>query len=126
VNGILVLLIFLFIVRPCNVARIRNLEVFASPLGQTYDAIMKPFNYPVTRDFTSPYFTSITILLMIIWLVIVTVINIIAVAYEVIPFTSTSYNESAPPPWYQRITPGFLRPSIRSCDGSTIPLGTGL
>lgn len=62
---------------------------------------------------------------MAVWFVIVTVINIIAVAYEVIPFTTTSYNQSTVPQWYDRITPGFLRPTVSSCVGSVIPLGTG-
>ena len=80
--------------------------------------------YPVTRPFSSRYFTPSIFVVGIIWLVVITIVNIIVVGYETVPFTSMVYNSTAKL-WYERFNPFWIPPG-RSCDPALIPLGTGL
>lgn len=85
---------------------------------------MFKFSYSVTRDFEYRYFTHVTIVLGIIWLAFITTVNVIAVAYEVLPFTTTSFNDTVVL-WYEKLIPGSFRPASRSCASSVIPVRTG-
>jgi hypothetical protein len=87
---------------------------------------MPGFNleYPITRPFTFRYFTCIIFASAGIWFIIITLINIVAVAYETIPFMSTDYYASSKM-WYDIFVPTFWRPLSRSCDASIIPLNGG-
>jgi hypothetical protein len=93
---------------------------------RTSTTIMALFklHYPITRPFTFRYFTQIVLVLTGLWLVLITLTNIVAVAYETVPFTSTSYNVSTEF-WYEKLVPKFLLPQSRSCDGSVIPVSGG-
>jgi hypothetical protein len=78
--------------------------------------------YPVTRRITLP--RSVKASLIFIAMVFVTTItigNIIAVGYELIPLTSTSFNETTSF-WYDKFIPTNWRPQSRSCDAATIKL----
>jgi len=87
---------------------------------------MKLLQYPVTRSIAlGQWFNIFIILLGIGWVSLITIINIAAVGYELVPFTTTIYNTSATL-WYERLplmTSWF--PQGRSCDGSIIKLGEG-
>ena len=76
--------------------------------------------YSVTRNITIPYFTPILWLLGIIWVGIVTLLNIAAVGYD----TETLYSESYYNPqtlWYERfsLTRPFF-PHSWTCTPATI------
>lgn len=84
---------------------------------------MQLFQHPVTRNFDWRYFNHIAIVFGTIWLAFITVVAVIAQAYELIQFTTTSYNETYVL-WYEKVTlPSWRPPS--TCYGSIIPLGTG-
>ena len=80
--------------------------------------------YSVTRPFTIRWIVFSAFILGIIWLILITVLNVVAVAYETVPFTSTSFNDTTQL-WYERFVPTFWLPSSRSCSGSVIPLNAG-
>ena len=86
------------------------------------------FTYPITRSLTYPYFTVIFISFSTIWLVVITIINLIVVGYENASFEGsfTSFNTS-PELWYQRFVPTTSSGIARSlvCNTSVIPLNTG-
>jgi len=62
------------------------------------------------------------IILAIVFVVLTTLINIIAVGYELVSFTSTTFNETRTL-WYERLIPvtSWL-PRSRTCDGTVIKL----
>lgn len=60
-----------------------------------------------------------------VYIVIITIINVAAVGYQLVPVTSTIFNESYVL-WYERILPKTSWiPQSRSCDGSVIKLQEG-
>jgi hypothetical protein len=79
--------------------------------------------YAITRPFSSRYFTPSIFVVGILWLTLITIVNIIAVGYETVPFTSLVYNSTGKL-WYERFNPFWIPPG-RSCDPSLIPLNTG-
>lgn len=91
---------------------------------------MAILEYPITRPIRLNTCWKVVIILgAIIWTVGVTVVNIVAVGYELVPFTSTSYD--APYQlWYERIVPNIPSssksfswiPKSRKCDPSIIKL----
>lgn len=81
-------------------------------------------DYPTTRRFTFKYFTPVLLILATLWLVLITLVNVVAVAYETVPFTSLSYNSSIRL-WYEKFVPTFWLPPSRQCDPSLIPVGGG-
>jgi len=85
---------------------------------------MFQFEYSITRSFRFRYFTEVVLLLGLLWLVFITLLNVVAVAYEVVPTTTTTFNESVKL-WYEKFMPTFWLPQSRNCDGSVIPLKTG-
>jgi len=81
-------------------------------------------DYPVTRPFGFPYFTYIVLFLAVIWLAFITIVNVVAVAYETVPFTSPDFNATITL-WYEKFIPTFWLPPSRSCDSSVIPVSAG-
>ena len=56
---------------------------------------MALLEYPITRPIPLQRFWSALILLgVVVWITIVTLINVAAVGYEVIPITSTFYSDN--------------------------------
>jgi hypothetical protein len=83
------------------------------------------FDYTVTRSVKpGGVFTPIALALGAVWIVVVTMVNIAAVGYEVVPFTTTIYN-STTSLWYERILPTSWRHQSVSCDGSLLQLNQG-
>ena len=81
-------------------------------------------DYPTTRQFTSRYFAPVVFVSLMVWLLIITVVNIVAVAYETVPFTDLKYNSSERL-WYEKVVPTFWLPPTRQCEPSLIPVGGG-
>jgi hypothetical protein len=81
--------------------------------------------YPVTRDVKFGLCSNILIVLLgLSWVTVVTVINVAAVGYELVPTTTTKYNASYSL-WYERFTPKSWIPQTRHCDSSIIKIGEG-
>ena len=80
-------------------------------------------NYSLTRPLIVSR-CSIVVIFVIAALIItiITFINVVAVGYELVPFTSTSFNATTSF-WYDRFVPPRWRPEGRSCDAATIKLG---
>jgi hypothetical protein len=78
--------------------------------------------YSITRSITIPYFTPILWILGVVWVGIVTLLNIAAVGYD----TVTLYSESFDSPqgqtlWYERFfLTKFVFPSSWNCTPSLI------
>src|SRR5438552_2277100 len=84
------------------------------------------FSYPVTRAFTIRYFTVTFLCLALLWLVAITIINLIVVGYENVPLIGdfSSFNNS-PAVWYQKLIPTtYALQKSRTCNGSVIPLNS--
>ena len=66
------------------------------------------------------------ILVSVIYVTVITLVNIAAVAYELVPVTTTLYNGSNPI-WYERLFPSstLWTPPSMNCDGSIIRILEG-
>jgi len=84
-------------------------------------------SYSISRPITiGRWFNILSVVLIVGWAALVTIINVAAVAYELVPFTSTSYNETYTL-WYERlIHRSSWLPQTRTCDGSIIKLNEGI
>src|SRR3982074_2020319 len=83
------------------------------------------FEYQITRPFTLRYFSPIIIVLGVLWIALITVINIATVGYESVTVESISFNSSTPL-WYQRFFPEVSWiPKARNCTGSVIKANEG-
>src|ERR1700733_7918971 len=81
--------------------------------------------YPITRPFTLPYFTVGFVAIGVIWIVFITLVNVAAVGYEVVPVFSVSFNSTSTL-WYERFAPtAFWLLKSWTCNPSTIQLGQG-
>lgn len=80
--------------------------------------------YPITRPIALGFwFNFFVILGGVGWITVVTIINVAAVGYELVPFTSTNFNASTTL-WYERFTPMMSWfPQGRTCEGSIIKIG---
>lgn len=75
---------------------------------------------PVTRG--GVWFNIAIIVLGIAWTTVVTIVNVAAVGYELVPFTSTLFM-SPEKLWYEKLLPSTpYIPQSRTCDGSIIKL----
>jgi hypothetical protein len=80
------------------------------------------FEAPVTRPLVTPRLTKVVVYLSATIIVILVIfINVIAVGYELVSFSSSSFNESAPY-WYESFIPTNWRPVGRSCEPAVIKL----
>jgi hypothetical protein len=69
-------------------------------------------------------FTCLFLILGGIYIILITVVNVAAVGYELVPFISSSFNGSANL-WYEKLVPERWKPVTRSCEASTFALGQG-
>lgn len=83
--------------------------------------------YPVTRPISlGRLWTALIILGAIIWITFITLVNVAAVGYELVPITSGLYNSSTLL-WYERFMPtSSWIPKSRTCDWTLIKLLEGL
>ena len=83
--------------------------------------------YPLTRPIVLNHFGAVTLIATgFLWVVIVTLINVAAVGYEVIPITSMSFN-STYRLWYEKLVSPHtgLIPRSWTCEGSIIKRNEG-
>lgn len=80
------------------------------------------FEYPVTRPIP---LSRVTLALIIIgglaFVGIVTVINVVAVGYELVSITSTDYDSSSSL-WYEKFMPKSWTPQTKTCQPTIIKL----
>jgi hypothetical protein len=81
-------------------------------------------SYPLTRPVNLGICFNVTIVLLgILWVTSITLINVAAVGYELVPITSANFNASYTL-WYERFTRGTSWiPRTWNCDPSMIKLG---
>jgi len=86
--------------------------------------LMGFLEYPVTRAIhLGRVWTTIVVLGAVTWITLVTLLNVAAVGYELVPMTSTSYDSSAALLWYERFMPvSSWFPRSRNCEWATIRL----
>jgi hypothetical protein len=81
--------------------------------------------YPVTRPiYLSQVWTWLLIAISLIFIALTTLINVVAVGYELVPVISTAYNSSYKP-WYEKIMPAAFIPQNFTCDSASIKLNEG-
>ena len=87
---------------------------------------MPLLDYPVTRPVVLSRWATVSIIATyMVWMVIVTLINVAAVGYELVTVPSTNFNNTARN-WYEKIMPSnsFL-PASWACSSSVIKLNEG-
>jgi hypothetical protein len=77
------------------------------------------YSLPVQRQVTVKWLTPILIFVGLLYVIALTLINVVAVGYETIVFTSTDYNETHSL-WYDRFAP--WNGNHRKCDTALIRL----
>ena len=83
---------------------------------------MTLLEYSVTRSIPlSPCKTVLVVVLGTIFVAVSTVINVIAVGYELVPSASTTYNTTYSL-WYERVLPTAWYPQSRTCVAAVINL----
>jgi hypothetical protein len=80
------------------------------------------FEYTDTSGSFKGGFTWTILFLGVIYITVVTIINVVAVGYELVPFISSQYNGSANL-WYEGFLPNMWRPVTRSCEPTIFGLG---
>ena len=100
-----------------------GLKQLRGRIGAYRDDIGKyRLEYPANAGKFSAAFTFTVLILGVFWIILITIVNVAAVGYELVPFISTSYNGSANL-WYERLLPDKWKPETRSCEASTFLLG---
>lgn len=77
------------------------------------------FRYPIQREITLRWFTPILIFVGLLYVVVITLVNVVAVGYDTIVYTSTDYNDTHNL-WYDKLTP--WTGNHRQCDNVAIRL----
>jgi hypothetical protein len=77
------------------------------------------YTSPVQRQVTVKWLTPILIIGGLLYVLVLTLINVVAVGYETIVFTSTDYNETHSL-WYDRFAP--WSGNHRQCNAALIKL----
>jgi hypothetical protein len=86
---------------------------------------MPLLEYLVTRPFTIRHFTSVMMILGVIWATFITVISIADAGYNTVSVTSTVFNSSQTL-WYERFPPmAVWLPKSWACSSSLITPGQG-
>jgi hypothetical protein len=87
---------------------------------------MALLEYPVTRPITlCRFWKCVLVLGAIIWVTLITLVNVAAVGYELVPVTSSVFNSSAVL-WYERFMPiSSWIPKSRTCEWSIIKVLEG-
>ena len=81
---------------------------------------MTLLEYPVTRSVHLSLSQKLALIATaLLWIAMVTIINVIAVGYELVPVTSTTF-KGAISLWYDNLLPETWRPKSRICRGSVI------
>jgi hypothetical protein len=85
---------------------------------------MQLFEYPVTRPVVLGRWATVAIIFgWIVWMVLVTLVNVVAVGYEYVTVSSTNFN-STERNWYEKIVHSNTLVSW-NCSSSVIKLNEG-
>jgi hypothetical protein len=80
------------------------------------------YNHAVERQFEVPWLTPFIVLIGLIYVIAITLVNVVAVGYEPIVYSSTDYNGTHGL-WYDKFVPSKGRNySHRQCDNGLIRL----
>ena len=80
------------------------------------------YNHPVQREFEIKWLTPILLSLGFIYVIVITLVNVVAVGYEPLVYSSTDYNGTHGL-WYDKFVPSKGRNySHRQCDNGLIRL----
>jgi hypothetical protein len=85
------------------------------------------FEYPVTRPGAAGHLLTVLKVLLGLYIVIITIVNIAATGYEPTPVQSSNYNQSIFL-WYDNFVPSSTRqytPDTWSCDPNVILVNDG-
>jgi hypothetical protein len=77
------------------------------------------FQYPVKKEITLKWLTPILIVVGLLYVIVITLVNVAAVGYETIVYTSPDYNGTHSL-WYDKFTP--WEGNHRQCDNVAIRL----
>jgi hypothetical protein len=100
------------LLRPCVIAAMNlNLNL------RTYH-----FEYSISRPIRTPWFAPVIFSVGLIYVIVITLVNVIAVGYDTINYNSIVYNETHSL-WYDKLVP-FRGPSYnhRSCEPALLKL----
>jgi hypothetical protein len=78
------------------------------------------YTYPIEREITVPWFRPLLFFFALIYIIAITLVNVVAVGYNTIVYSSTDYNGTHGL-WYDKFVPS--KPSNyshRSCDNALI------
>lgn len=80
------------------------------------------FEYSISRPITARWFAPTVICVGFLYIIIITFVNVVAVGYDTINYSSLIYNETHSL-WYDRLVP-FRGPSYnhRSCESALVKL----
>jgi hypothetical protein len=80
------------------------------------------FEYSISRPITAPWFAPLIFSVGLIYVIVITFVNVIAVGYDTINYNSLVYNETHSL-WYDKLVP-FRGPSYnhRSCESALLKL----
>ena len=80
------------------------------------------FEYSISRPITAPWFAPVIFSLGLIYIIVITLLNVVAVGYDTINYSSIVYNETHSL-WYDKLVP-FRGPSYnhRSCESALLKL----
>lgn len=82
--------------------------------------------YPITRPLSLGICFNVAIIVLgIAWVALITVFNVAAVAYELVPITTTQFSNSYTL-WYEGFIPSSWVSAARTCNGSLISLNEGI
>jgi hypothetical protein len=82
------------------------------------------FQYSITRQFTLPYLTPLTISFGLVYITFITLFAVITVGYELQAVLSVSYNTTLSM-WYDFLPKSSWIPVSRICLGSVVKVGEG-
>jgi hypothetical protein len=84
---------------------------------------MSLLEYGVTRPIAiGRRGTALIIIVFVLYITAVTLVNVAAVGYEIVSFTSATYNDTTEL-WYEKLIPvSIWRPQTRTCEGTVIKL----
>jgi hypothetical protein len=78
------------------------------------------YSYPVQREVTVKWFTPVLFGLGIIYVIVITLVNVVAVGYDTIVYSSTDYNGTHSL-WYDKLVPSKGKNyNHRQCDNGLI------
>ena len=109
----------MFIYKSTHVNHILNTKAMPAWLNSPW------FDHPVTRPVTLRYFNPAILVFGVIYIVIITVVNIVAVGYESSTVISPNFWDHTPKLYEKFLPNSTLLPQTHKCNGSIIKVNEG-